>query len=297
MVGTIDASVVCHWSIPLRHQRGFEARASATVRGAIRLRVRIDSPPTRRDRHRQQPGVVRLPAHVGRAGLRRRDQRRARQHRAARLAGGAGRYMITAASAGRVAAARSVAAISRRAVRFGQLRVQQQHRHARFQQRVEGDDFLERVAANERNRTAGHQFGAEIRAPRLHEVSELREREVLATDVQRDRIGRVARRGGDRKRIVHPWCSRFDPPVKKPAPLGQPPELAEVGLAFLEVGVAAFLAFFGQVEQQRRVAGEFLQAGLAVAVGIQRGLQAASAIGLLASISRHHCTVSSSERS
>src|SRR5512143_119783 len=52
-------------------------------------------------------------------------------------------------------------------------------------------------------------------------------------------------------------------------------ELAEVGLALLEVRVLAFLSFGGEVVEQRRVAGELLQPRLPVAVGVERRLEAA----------------------
>ena len=61
-------------------------------------------------------------------------------------------YRMTAASAGRVPAARSVGGDLRRALDRGDLRMQQQHRHARLEQRVERDDALEGVAAHERDR-------------------------------------------------------------------------------------------------------------------------------------------------
>src|SRR5215216_8105508 len=51
-------------------------------------------------------------------------------------------------------------------------------------------------------------------------------------------------------------------------------ELREIWFAFLVVGVAAFLGFGGLVEEERGVAGELLEAGLAVAVGVQGGLEA-----------------------
>src|SRR5512143_827111 len=52
-------------------------------------------------------------------------------------------------------------------------------------------------------------------------------------------------------------------------------ELSEVGLSLFDVRVATLLPFLRQVIEQRRVAGELLQPGLAVAVRIERGLEAA----------------------
>src|SRR5215204_4989279 len=52
-------------------------------------------------------------------------------------------------------------------------------------------------------------------------------------------------------------------------------ELAEVGLALLLVGVTALLCLFGAVEEEVRVVGELLDAGDAVLVGVEAGLQEA----------------------
>ena len=52
-------------------------------------------------------------------------------------------------------------------------------------------------------------------------------------------------------------------------------ELREVRRALLREGVCGLLRLLGHVEEQRGVAGELLQAGLAVGVGVERGLQAA----------------------
>ena len=53
------------------------------------------------------------------------------------------------------------------------VRAGQQHRHARFEQRVERDDTLKGVAAHEGNGAPRYQFGAQVREPRLDEVGEL----------------------------------------------------------------------------------------------------------------------------
>src|SRR5947207_368325 len=79
------------------------------------------------------------------------------------------------------------------------------------------------------------------------------------------------RRGaGSRKRRAE----REDRRRKRPMSSGKARKPGEVGLALLEVGAVALLAFVGHVEEQGGVAREFLQAGLAVAIGIERGLQA-----------------------
>src|SRR3712207_8422595 len=50
-------------------------------------------------------------------------------------------------------------------------------------------------------------------------------------------------------------------------------ELAEVGLALLLVGVTALLRLLRLVEEEVRVVGELLQAGRAVLVGVEAGLE------------------------
>ena len=58
-----------------------------------------------------------------------------------------------------------------------------------------------------------------------------------------------------------------------------PGELREVRLALFHERVPSFLAFLGHVEQHGGVAGEFLQPGLAVAVCVERRLEAANRDG------------------
>src|SRR4051794_4712662 len=55
--------------------------------------------------------------------------------------------------------------------------------------------------------------------------------------------------------------------------LRSPRELREVGAALLDVGVAALLGLVAHVEEQRRVAGELLDAGEPVVGGVERRLQ------------------------
>src|SRR4051812_27445186 len=55
----------------------------------------------------------------------------------------------------------------------------------------------------------------------------------------------------------------------------EPLELLEVGLPLLEERFLPFLAFGRHVVEQRRASGELLQPGLAIAVGVERGLQEA----------------------
>src|SRR4051794_34249602 len=55
--------------------------------------------------------------------------------------------------------------------------------------------------------------------------------------------------------------------------------LAEVRLAALLVGVAPLLALLGHVEEKRRVVGELLEAGDAVLVGVEAGLEQAQGHG------------------
>src|SRR3954451_6705369 len=55
--------------------------------------------------------------------------------------------------------------------------------------------------------------------------------------------------------------------------LRPPRELREVGPALLHVGVAALLRLVAHVEEQRRVAGELLDAGEAVVGRVKRRLQ------------------------
>src|SRR5690606_35150725 len=55
--------------------------------------------------------------------------------------------------------------------------------------------------------------------------------------------------------------------------LWEPWELGEVGLAFLKERILPFLRLVGQVKQQRRVARQLLQAGKAVGVRVERGLE------------------------
>src|SRR5581483_3182580 len=62
---------------------------------------------------------------------------------------------------------------------------------------------------------------------------------------------------------------------------GQALELAEVRLALLEIGVPALLAFLREVIEQRRIAGELLQARLTIAIGIERGLEATQRNGAI----------------
>src|SRR5579871_6178841 len=65
------------------------------------------------------------------------------------------------------------------------------------------------------------------------------------------------------------------------APLGQAGELGEVGLALLDVGVLALLALFGHVIEHGGVAGKLLDAGEAVGVGVEGGLEEADGDGAL----------------
>ncbi len=54
-----------------------------------------------------------------------------------------------------------------------------------------------------------------------------------------------------------------------------PFELLEVGLPFLDEGVFALLGFFAHVVEEGGVAGEVEEAHLAIAIGIERGFEAA----------------------
>ena len=56
-------------------------------------------------------------------------------------------------------------------------------------------------------------------------------------------------------------------------------ELRKIGRTFFQVGVTAFLTLLGHVEEHGRVAGQFLEAGLAVAIGVHRGLEATNRHG------------------
>src|SRR6185295_1610339 len=71
--------------------------------------------------------------------------------------------------------------------------------------------------------------------------------------------------------------ARSPPPSPACTPLtgsGEPAELAEVGLSPLEVRVSSLLRLFGHVVEKRRVPREFLEPRLAVAIGVQRRLEA-----------------------
>src|SRR5579871_1830505 len=55
----------------------------------------------------------------------------------------------------------------------------------------------------------------------------------------------------------------------------QPREALEVRRPFFQKGALALASLVGAVEEERRVARQFLQAGLSVAIGVERRLQAA----------------------
>src|SRR5436853_580269 len=87
---------------------------------------------------------------------------------------------------------------------------------------------------------------------------------------------RTPRRRRARRRCRRPPA----PPRRRASPGGrprsrpareswQPRELAEVGLALLEERLLSLATLLGHVVEERGVAGELLQAGLAVAVGVE----------------------------
>src|SRR5690606_37604842 len=67
-------------------------------------------------------------------------------------------------------------------------------------------------------------------------------------------------------------CGRSDGPTPNPA-LREAWELGEIGLPLLKECVPSFFGFVGHVEQQRRVAGQLLQARQPVGVRVEGGLQ------------------------
>src|SRR5579864_1891236 len=89
---------------------------------------------------------------------------------------------------------------------------------------------------------------------------------------------------------IPPWCSAIAVPVRTGATdaasvagrtadhhtrpgLGTLWEPGEVGFAFLDVCVPAFLRLFGQVVEERRVAGQLLDAREAVVRSVEPGLE------------------------
>src|SRR5262249_32016190 len=104
------------------------------------------------------------------------------------------------------------------------------------------------------------------------------------------RAGRPRRRQPERERVprsASPAESRasrraastFPAPARSPTRSswscsGKPLELVEARLPSLQQSVLAFLALLRHVEGRRRVTGELLEPRLAVAVGVERGLEA-----------------------
>ena len=62
-------------------------------------------------------------------------------------------------------------------------------------------------------------------------------------------------------------------PAQRRARSGQPGEFAGVGFAFLALGGVKFLRFVAHIIEQRGVAGEFLDAGLPVELGVEGALE------------------------
>jgi hypothetical protein len=102
-----------------------------------------------RDRHRQQPAVILLPAEVGGACCGRGEQGAARQHGGPRLAGRAGGQHDHCGAKRQRGGATLDGAQRGVALGLGELRMQQQYRPPLLEQRVQGDDGVDRTGAVE----------------------------------------------------------------------------------------------------------------------------------------------------
>ena len=154
----------------------------------------------------------------------------------------------------------------------GQPRVQQQRGHAQLQQREQRDD-ARRACCRRRWRAHGRRArrGAAPavpprRAPRAARTCTTRPPQASAAACGESRRG-----GADRQRVAHPRGGRAARRAGAMAAAGTCGSRA----ALLEVGVLALPSLVGHVVEERRVAREFLQPGLAVAVGVERRLEAA----------------------
>ncbi len=183
-------------SIELRGQHDAAARDEA---------ARDDREPADvRDRHAEQPTVVRLPPEIrgtrGRGGLERiaREHRRTRHPRRPRRVDDRRGVRMRQRSRAR---GRSVELAS--LVR-GEARMEQQHRRPPFEMRVERDERVDRDRARERRGLAVASWRTERIDALAHKRRERGEREHAAICVERGAVAGFARGSKDRKRSAHP---------------------------------------------------------------------------------------------
>ena len=155
------------------------------------------------DRHAKEPAIVAVPAHVRRVRLRGGDERGAGEDRAARLPGRPGRVddrrgVGMGNAAGALGGGQEV-----RALRRGELRVHEQRRNAHFQQCVQRDDRLQRVAAHDRIRRSFGDFAGKHADPRSRELRELGEGVRPIARFEAGHGAGVPRGGEDGERSVH----------------------------------------------------------------------------------------------
>ncbi len=148
-------------------------------------------------------------------------------------------------------------------------RMQQQHRNPPLQQRIHREYGIERVRADQRERPRRGRTLWQRAQPVVDEVGDFVEAVSAIAVAQGCRPRRLTRGGDDRQRVGH---RRF---------------VAGPGRAITEsAGICGSPAcasprrrcdlpgLLREVEEQRRIAREFLQAGLAIAVGVEGRLEA-----------------------
>ena len=155
-----------------------------------------------RHRHAREPAVVVLPAQVGGARRGRGQQRRTRQHRAARRAGRAGRVDDHRGAVVRDAPRTRRIRQQRVALGRGEPRMNEQRWNALLQQREQRDDRGDRVAGDQRIRPAIAKIARQRRQFDVDEGGELCEAQRPPVARQRGRAAGLRGRRADGERVV-----------------------------------------------------------------------------------------------